>query len=125
MAHFAQIEDGLVTNVIVIANEILLDSQGVEIEQQGLDFCSTLLGGVWVQTSYNGNFRKNYAGKGFSYDSVRDAFIPYKPYPSWVLDESTCRWEAPIPEPESDWDTSYYWDEPTITWALLETPLIT
>jgi len=114
MAHFAQIEDGLVTQVIVVANEVLQDSQGNEIEQQGIDFCSELLGGTWIQTSYNNNLRKNYAGRDMTYDLTRDAFIPPKPYPSWTLIEDTCLWEAPTAYPAGD--GMYSWDEDTTSW---------
>jgi len=112
MAHFAQIENGVVTQVIVVANEeLLLD--GVENEAKGVEFCQSLFGGAWVQTSYNGNIRKNYAGLGYIYDNTRDAFIPPQPYPSWVLVEETCQWAAPTPIPT---DGIYQWDEPTTSW---------
>ena len=72
-------------------------------------------GGNWIQTSYNGNIRKNYAGVGYTYDLARDAFIPPQPYPSWLLDESTCQWEAPVPMPEDG--ARYKWDEATGEWV--------
>lgn len=113
MAHFAQIENGVVTQVIVVANEeLLLD--GVENEPKGIEFCQSLFGGTWVQTSYNGNIRKNYAGVGYTYDEQRDAFIPPQPFPSWVINEETCQWSAPIPMPT---DGRYSWDEPTTSWV--------
>jgi len=113
MAHFAQIENGVVTQVIVVANEeLLLD--GVENESKGIEFCQSLFGGTWVQTSYNGNIRKNYAGVGYTYDEQRDAFIPPQPFPSWVINEETCQWSAPIPMPT---DGRYSWDEPTTSWV--------
>ena len=112
MAHFAQIENNVVTQVIVVANEeLLLD--GVENEAKGVEFCQSLFGGEWVQTSYNGNIRKNYAGIGFTYDSQKNAFIPPKPYSSWLLDETTCLWTAPTPMPT---DGVYRWDESTTSW---------
>lgn len=112
MAHFAQIENGIVTQVIVVANEeLLLD--GVENEAKGVAFCQSLFGGTWVQTSYNGNIRKNYAGVGYTYDSTRNAFISPNPYPSWTLVEETCQWSAPVPMPT---DGRYFWDEPTTSW---------
>jgi hypothetical protein len=94
MAHFAQLdESNIVTQVIVVHNNELLDN-GVESEAKGVAFCQSLLGGNWVQTSYNGNIRKNYAGVGFTYDKTRDAFIPPKPEEgNWVLNEDTCIWE--------------------------------
>lgn len=100
MAHFAEIDNNNeVLRVIVINNAELLDSFGQEQEQLGRDFCKKLFGGTWVQTSYNGKFRKNYAAIGYTYDSVRDAFISPKPFASWILNENTCTWEAPIPYP--------------------------
>ena len=116
MAHYAQIEDNLVIQVIVVNNNDILDAQGNESETVGTQFCTDLLGGTWVQTSYNGNIRKNYAGIGDTYDTTRDAFIAPKPYPSWVLDETTCRWEAPVPYPEDD--NMYIWNEQEINWKL-------
>jgi len=94
MAHFAQLdESNIVTQVIVVHNNELLDN-GVESEAKGAAFCQSLLGGNWIQTSYNGNIRKNYAGIGYTYDQTRDAFIPPKPEEgNWVLNEDTCRWE--------------------------------
>jgi hypothetical protein len=113
MAHFAQLdEQNNVTQVIVVANEELLEN-GLESESKGIAFCQSLFGGIWVQTSYNGNVRKNYAGIGYTYDKQRDAFIPPKPYPSWVLIEDTCQWTAPVERPT---DASYQWDEPTTSW---------
>lgn len=93
MAHFAELdENNVVKQVIVVNNNELLDN-GVESEAKGIAFCQSLFGGIWVQTSYNGNIRKNYAGIGFTYDSIRDAFIPPKPEGDWVLNEETCLWE--------------------------------
>ena len=109
MAHFAQIENNLVTQVIVVNNEDVLDGDDNELESVGVQFCTDLLGGTWKQTSYNGNIRKNYAGIGDTYDSTRDAFIPPKPYSSWTLVEDTCLWESPIAHPDDD--KSYVWDE--------------
>ena len=117
MAHFAQIdESGLVVRVIVVINNDILDENGNESEQVGKTFCSNLLGGEWIQTSYNSKFRKNYAGIGYSYDQARDAFIPKKQYPSWILDESTCTWVCPKPMPN---DGDYFWDEEKQNWEKL------
>jgi hypothetical protein len=92
MAHFAELDDNnTVTQVIVVHNNELLED-GIESEAKGIAFCQSLFGGTWVQTSYNGNMRKNYAGIGMTYDADRDAFILPKPYDSWILDEDTCRW---------------------------------
>ena len=87
---------------------------GVEDGAIGAAFCNDLLGGEWVQTSYNGNFRKNYAGNGMIYDTERDAFIAPQPYASWVLDESTCRWRAPVPYPATG---AWRWDESVLNWV--------
>ena len=127
MAHFAQIENNLVTQVIVVDNNDILDDQGNESETIGVQFCTDLLGGTWVQTSYNGNMRKKYAGRGDTYDETRDAFISPQPYPSWILEEDTCRWEAPIPYPKIVLDEDgypdkvYKWDEELTNWV--EIPL--
>jgi hypothetical protein len=96
MAHFCRIdENGIVQQVIVVDNKDTADASGVEKEYIGAAFCERLLGGTWKQTSYNGNFRKNYAGLGYTYDPVRDAFIPPQPTPDAVLDEATCQWIVP------------------------------
>ena len=124
MAHFARIdENNIVQQVIVVDNKDTADAFGVEKEYIGAAFCERLLGGTWKQTSYNGNFRKNYAGVGYSYDAGRDAFIPPQPYPSWVLNEGTCQWVAPIPYP-GDADHFYSWDEAALSWVPVteETP---
>ena len=117
MAHFAQLNNqSLVTQVIVVANEELLDN-GTESESKGIAFCQSLFGGEWKQTSYNGNIRKNYAGIGYIYDSGRDAFIPPQPYPSWTLVEDTCNWTAPIEIPKDG--KRYQWDEAILNWVQL------
>ena len=114
MAHFAKLENNIVTQVIVVANQDILDENGQESEQKGIDFCSNLLGGTWIQTSYNGNIRKNYAGIGYKYDPALDAFIPPQPFASWVLDETTAQWKAPVAMPTDD--KLYTWDEDTTSW---------
>ena len=115
MAHFAQIESNLVTQVIVVDNSDILDGDGNESEAIGAQYCTDLLGGTWVQTSYNKNFRKNYAGIGYTYDSTRDAFIAPKPYASWTLVEATCHWQSPTAYPD---DGKYYiWDEDSKNWV--------
>lgn len=122
MAHFAQLdENNVVLQVIVVHNNELMDG-GVESEAKGIEFCQSLFSGTnWKQTSYNGKMRKNYAGIGFTYDAMRDAFIAPKPFPSWLLNEASCTWEAPIPMP-TDAGTGnppkrYRWDEATISWV--------
>ena len=116
MAHFAEIGlNNTVLRVIVVHNDELLDDNGVESEAKGQEFCRALFGGTWLQTSYNGTIRKNYAGEGFTYDATRDAFIPRKPYASWVLNEVTCRWDAPVPYPQDG--KQYSWNEATTSWV--------
>ena len=122
MAHFALIKNNIVQQVVVIGNADLTNSEGNEQEALGVAFCHALFGadGTWIQTSYNGNIRKNFAGIGHTYDLTRDAFIAPKPYASWVLNESTCQWEAPTPYPDDDND--YEWDESTTSWVKVEVP---
>lgn len=109
MAHWAELdENNIVLRVIVGDNN---DPAGDE----GYSWIIKNLGGNWVKTSYNGNIRKNFAGIGFYYDSQRDAFIPPKPYASWVLNEETCCWEAPIRYPEDD--VLRTWNEETVSWV--------
>ena len=115
MAHFAKIESNLVTQVIVVDNNDILDGDGNESEVIGVQFCADLLGGTWVQASYNSTIRKNYAGVGDTYDSSRDAFIAPSPYPSWILNETTCIWEPPVARPVED--IPYSWDEDTTSWV--------
>ena len=123
MAHFAKI--GLNNKVIAIHsvnNEVLKDSNGVEQENIGVDFLTKLHGwSIWIQTSYNKTFRKNFAGIGYTYDEDRDAFIPPKPFNSWILNESTCNWESPIPKPNRDGlEVNQYWNwnEDNQSWDL-------
>ena len=118
MAHFAEIDNNnIVTKVIVIHNnELLVD--GVESETKGIDFCESLYNHRdWVQTSYNGNIRYNFAGPGFLWDSENEAFYPPQPYPSWSLDENF-KWQAPIPYPNDD--NVYEWDEENGEWKVRE-----
>jgi hypothetical protein len=116
MAHFAQLdENNVVLQVIVVNNSDCLDENGNESEAVGVAFCQSLLGGNWKQTSYNGTIRYNYAGIGYQYDATRNAFISPKPYASWLLSESTCRWDAPISMPTDN--KMYRWDEPTTSWV--------
>ena len=117
MAHFAQIENGIVTQVIVVDNSEMLDDNGNESEALGLAFCENLLGGTWVQTSYNASIRKNYAYVGSTYDVIRDAFIDPKPYASWTLNETTCQWEAPVAYPTEG--GMFKWDEVAGDWVTI------
>ena len=128
MAHFAQIDgNNVVTQVIVVANKDTADANGVEKEYIGQAFCERLFGGTWRQTSYNGNFRKNYAGIGYTYNADIDAFVPPKPFASWLLNNDTAQWEAPTPMPEDagtgEPPKMYSWDEATTSWKEMETAL--
>ena len=118
MAHFATLnESNIVTNVEVIVNDVILDDDGVEQEQLGIDFLTSLYGaGNYKQTSYNNNFRKQFAGKGYTYDAVKDKFIEPQPYPSWALDDND-DWQAPVAYPaDGNEDKVYTWDEETTNW---------
>jgi hypothetical protein len=117
MAHFAQLdENNIVIEVIVVNNDVIM-IDGQESEDAGIVFCKSLYGvdTRWRQTSYNSTFRKHYAGIGYTYDPVLNAFIPPKPYPSWLLNTETCNWEAPVPYPNDG--KSYVWDESTLSWV--------
>jgi hypothetical protein len=130
MASFAKIGlNNKVIEVQSVVNEVLHDSNGVEQENIGIDFLTKLTGwSIWKQTSYNTRggvhltggtpFRKNFAGKGFTYDEDRDAFIPPKPYPSWLLNEDTCLWNPPVVKPDDG--QKYNWNETNQTWDLVE-----
>jgi hypothetical protein len=112
MAHWAEIdENNIVLRVTVGDNN---DPNGDE----GYQWLIDNLGGTWVKTSYNATIRKNFAGIGFTFDEELDAFIPPKAFASWILNEETCNWEAPVEYPDDGED--YVWDEETITWQLAE-----
>lgn len=123
MAHFAEINsNNIVLRVLVVSNEDITDQNGQEQEQLGINFLKNLIGQDtnWVQTSYTASFRKRYAGIGFSYNEELDAFIPPKPYGSWILNEETADWEPPIPMPTDASEGSYYsWNEETTSWDLM------
>ena len=130
MASFAKLNsENIVIRVESVVNEVIKNSNGVEQEQLGIDFLKTLYNepnAIWKQTSYNTvggvhllggiPFRKNHASVGYTYDQTRDAFIPPKPYNSWILNETTCQWEAPIPYPTDG--QRYRWNEETLNWTL-------
>ena len=107
MAHFAELDkNNIVLRVVVVDDKY---------EQEGIEWCENFFnGGTWIQTSYTGSIRKNYAGIGYSYSKVMDAFIPPKPFPSWVLDDATCRWDPPVPLPSDG--KNYGWNESTQSW---------
>ncbi|CAN4270683.1 hypothetical protein MCERHM31_00806 [Methylophilaceae bacterium] len=118
MAYFAKLdENDMVTDVLALNNIEMLNSDGVESEDMGKTFFIRLSGGYskWVQTSFNASIRKNYAGIGYTYDRVRDAFIAPQPFASWILNEETCQWKAPTPMPIDG--KIYVWNEEIINWA--------
>lgn len=118
MAHFAQIDsNSVVTQVIVVNNETIGHLPFPDSEPVGVAFCQSLFGSdtTWKQTSYNGNFRKNYAVLGAKYDVDLDAFIPPKPYASWVLNTQTGFWDPPVPCP--NYSQPYVWDENSLSWV--------
>ena len=116
MAHFAELDaNNVVLRVIVVGNADTSDANGVEKEYIGAAFCERLFGGIWKQTSYNGNMRKRYAGIGFTYNAELDAFVAPKPYASWVLNNTTADWEAPVAMPSDG--KQYNWDEATTSWV--------
>lgn len=119
MAHFAKLDaQGVVIEVLVVSNEVMR-VDGQELEEAGVYYLDGLTGHAnWKQTSYNGKLRKNYAGIGYRYDPDRDAFIPPQTFPSWVLDEETCQWEAPTPFPVSG--APHEWDEQICDWVAVE-----
>ena len=115
MAHFAELDaNNVVLRVIVVGNKDTADANGVEKEHIGAAFCERLFGGRWVQTSYNGNFRKNYAGIGYTYREDIDAFVAPQPFPSWTLN-ADAQWESPTPLPTDD--KRYFWDEDSLSWV--------
>jgi hypothetical protein len=120
MAHFAELDsNNVVLRVIVVDNKDTSDANGVEKEYIGAAFCERLFGGTWKQTSYNGNFRKNFAGIGYSYlPAPIDGFAPPRPYPSWNLDPDVCQWVAPVPMPTDD--QRYSWNEETQSWEVTD-----
>jgi len=126
MAHFAKVNSSnVVVEVHAVDNWNCVDGEGNEVEAAGIAWQESVFGvqdGIrWIQTSYNHNIRKNYAGIGMTYDAGRDAFIHPKPYPSWVLDEATCRWKAPVDMPSFDPATKWcIWNEGTTSWDITE-----
>ena len=127
MAHFAELDsNNIVLRVLVVGNNDCLDDDNKESESVGISFLQNLYGSdtIWKQTSYNGKIRKNYAGIGYTYDQTRNAFIPAKPFNSWVLNETTCLWEAPVAYPTSrtidskayKWNDTLYQSDNTKGW---------
>ena len=116
MAHFAEIDsEGTVQRVLVVSNTVTYQGDE-EVEELGTAYLQNMFPDTdWVQTSYNDNFRKRYAGKGYKYDVERDAFIPPQPFPSWLLNEESLSWEAPFPMPDDD--KFYQWDEENQSWV--------
>lgn len=123
MAHFAELDEhNVVKRVIVVNNRNIMNPQGIEDENIGIEFCQSILGNeIFKQTSYNATFRKNFAGIGYTYDHVLNAFIPPKPFTSWQLNEDTCQWESPIPCPNQT-GKIYRWNEQTVSWEEFDLP---
>jgi hypothetical protein len=120
MAHFARVVDGVVTEVMILVNEVITDNSGVEQESLGAEFLSNLYGypsNEIIQCSYNANFRGNYPSPSWLYFEDLDIFMPPKPYESWVLNEDTYLWDAPVPMPEGG--GVYTWNEETTNWILI------
>lgn len=120
MAHFAKLDDNnIVIAVHVVNNDDVNNLPFPDSELIGVSFLANLYNGYtnWKQTSYNANFRKNYAGIGYAYDDVLDAFIPPKPYSSWILDSDTANWVAPVPVPTDG--KKYVWNEDTLSWDVV------
>ena len=123
MAHFAEINsEGVVGRVLVLSNDVIT-RDGEEVESVGVEYLQRMFPNTnWVQTSYNNNFRKRYAGMGYTYDSARDAFLPPQPYPSWTLSEETLDWVCPKPMPEQEAELGeegfihYAWNESAGEW---------
>lgn len=107
MSHWAEIDENNIVLRVTVGDNNEAD--------EGYQWLIDNLGGTWVKTSYNGTIRKNYAGIGFTYDEVRDAFIPPRPFESWLVNENTCLWEAPVVYPIDG--KPYYWDESTLSWV--------
>jgi hypothetical protein len=119
MAHFTELdENNKVIQVIVVNNNELLDENGNESEQKGIDFCVNLFGGNWIQTSYNGNFRQRYAGIGSVFITDANLFTEPQPYPSWSLD-TNYKWQPPVSKPTDG--KNYYWDEAILNWIEVPT----
>jgi hypothetical protein len=118
MAHFAELnENNIVTRVIVVNNQELIDESGNESEAKGIKFCQSLFGGRWIQASYNESFRKRFPCADYKYDATADAFVPPQTYPSWVLNTETYRWEAPVAEP--DLGGPVKWNEELGNWEAM------
>lgn len=120
MAHFAKLnKNNIVIGINVVNNQVLINEDGIEEEEKGVQFLSELHEhNKWKQCSYNGSMRKNYPGFGFKYDETKDAFIPPKPFSSFVLNEQTCLWESTIPEPiPNNPNEGYVWDEDNLEWV--------
>ena len=122
MAHFAELDNNnIVLRVLVVADADTAGPDGVEVEAIGTQFCTDLLGGVWIQTSYNDTMRTRFAGAGYTYDPHRDVFLTPRPYTSWTLDSETTEWMPPTPYPDvPEGDPFYGWHELTTSWIEVE-----
>jgi hypothetical protein len=116
MAHFAKMKNNVVLDVLVVDDSVLFNENREEIEQKGIDFLFNITGHKeWIQTSFSEKFRKNFAGKGYYYDELKDAFIAPQPFLNWKLNETTCKWEAPIEMPKDG--NIYIWSDLNSDWV--------
>ena len=123
MAHFAELDNNNKVLRVLVFDNADVDANGGDQSETAATFCETIVpfsteGVKWVQTSYNASIRKNFAGKGYTYDSSKDAFIAPKPYASWTLNNTTCKWEAPVTFPTDE--KPYRWNEDTTNWVEIE-----
>lgn len=119
MAHFAEIDENNIVIRVVVVNNDVIQIDGNEIESVGIEFCQNLFGGNWIQTSYNGNFRRRYAQPGFLYNSELNAFIGPKPYPSWDVLSGDGDWQPPVPKPTEPPVSGHIWvwRESSLSWV--------
>ena len=112
MSHWAEVDEN---NVVI---RVLVGDNDDPNSDEGYQWLVDNLGGTWIKTSYNGNIRKNFAGIDYTYNQELDAFIAPKPFPSWILDEETCRWNSPVEKPQDN--NRYIWDEDTVSWKKID-----
>lgn len=122
MAHFARLDENDIVTAVIVVNDEWLDDNGTESEAKGIAALQAWSGWQhWAQTSYNNNIRVRYAGIGYTFDRVRNAFITPQPFPSWTLDEATTDWTAPVPKPE---EGIWVWNEATLSWMEAQLPAV-
>jgi hypothetical protein len=122
MAHFVELDQTNTVKRCLVVNDDYILQNGIEVEQLGIDHLKSVYGEdtIWKQTSYNNNMRVRFGRVGYTYDETLDAFVPTKPYPSWVLNQTTVDWEPPLPRPDDE--NAYTWNEETVSWDLVEFP---